>query len=229
MNDARLDDRALIDSLDWEDPTAASEGLARVLDPDGRSLARRDAALLSLHQERFGETLHCAGECPGCGVSVELELPVAQLLPRSVPEVGLTVESDGFVVEFRLPTPDDLASVTDERAFGERCVVAARRLDDGLSVEAVALPDGVLAAMGEAMALLHPAGGLRVDITCAGCSERWNAGLDVTTFVAARARIEALRVLAEVHALAGAYGWTETEVLAVPRARRRRYLELVHS
>ena len=33
--------------------------------------------------------------------------------------------------------------------------------------------------------------------------------------------------LAEVHALAAAYGWTEAEVLALSAARRRAYLELV--
>ena len=229
MNAARLDDRALIDSLDWDDLAAASEGLARVLDPDGRSLARRDAALLSLHQERFGETLCCAGDCPECGESLELELPIVELLPRSVPEAGMVVESDGIEVRFRLPTPDDVSSATDERALGERCVIAARRLDDGSTVDAAGLSDDVLAVMGEAMAVFHPAGGLRVDITCSMCSASWNAGLDVATFVAARAQIEGLRVLAEVHELAAAYGWTEIEVFAVPRARRRRYLELVNS
>jgi hypothetical protein len=43
--------------------------------------------------------------------------------------------------------------------------------------------------------------------------------------------VEALarRVLWEVHTLACAYGWTESETLALSPARRARYLQMVHA
>ena len=227
MNAARLDDRALLDTLESDDAATAGERLARVLDPDGLSLARRDAALLLLHRERFGETLQCTGECPSCGEALELELPVAELIPTSVGESDLRIACDGFEIQYRMPRSGDLAAATDERALAERCVISARRIDDGTPIEVATLPMAVLTAMGEAMAELHPAAGLHVEVTCAVCASRWDAALDVATFVATRARVDALRVIAEVHALAAAYGWTEAEVLAVPPARRRRYLELV--
>jgi hypothetical protein len=227
MTHARLDDRALLDTLDWDDPVAASDTLARAVDPDGRSLARRDAALLAIHRERFGEVLRCAGQCPSCGTALELELPLTELIPASVPETGLRIVHDGIEIEYRLPSRVDLLAVADERTLAERCVIAARRVADGAAIDAASLPMSALARMGEAMAELHPAAGLLVDVTCEVCGGRWDAGLDVARFVAARARVDAMRVIAEVHALAGAYGWTEAEVLAVPRPRRRRYLELV--
>jgi hypothetical protein len=224
----RLDDEVLLDTLAWENSAEASHWLAGALDPDGRSLARRDAALLQLHRERFGQTLRCAAQCPGCGVALELELPVEQLIPASVPETDLRIRTQGFEVDYRLPTGEDIASVNDERALAERCVIAARVVADGSPISASALPAGALADMQDAMAVLHPAGGLCLQVTCAECGACWDADLDVAMFVAARAWVDAMRVVGEVHELAAAYGWTEAEVLAVPRARRRRYLDLVH-
>jgi hypothetical protein len=227
MNPARLDDRALLDTLEPDDPTSASERLARILDPDGRSLARRDAALLSLHRERFGDALHCAGECPSCGEVLELEVPVAALIPPSLRESELRVICDGFEVEYRMPESGDLLAARDERSLAERCVTAAHRIDDETPLDAASLPAPVLTAMDDAMAVQHPAGGLSVEVTCVVCGDRWDAGLEVASFIAARARVDALHVVSEIHALAAAYGWTEAEVLAVPRARRRHYLDLV--
>ena len=111
MTAARLDDRALLDFLEWDDPAAASDRLATVLDPDGRSLARRDATLLRLHQERFGPDLVGMGDCPACGEVVEVRIPVADVLPDRDDERGLCIVHDGIEVEFRLPGRDDLVSV----------------------------------------------------------------------------------------------------------------------
>jgi hypothetical protein len=227
MTHARLDDRALLDILEWDDPVSASERLARAVDPDGRSLARRDAALLAIHRERFGESLRCTGRCPKCGEAVEVDLPVAELIPVSVPETGLRMVHEDLEIQYRLPTGTDLLAAEDERALAERCVITARRTADGSEVDVASLPTSALMRMGEAMAEVHPAAGLEVDVTCEACGGRWDAGLDIAAFVASLVRVDALRVVAEVHALAVAYGWTEAEVLAVPRPRRRRYLELV--
>jgi hypothetical protein len=53
------------------------------------------------------------------------------------------------------------------------------------------------------------------------------ATLDPAEFLWAAAEAQARRLLLEVDALARAYGWREPDVLALPPARRRAYLELV--
>jgi hypothetical protein len=227
MTGARLDDRALLDFLAWDDAAAAGDRLANMLDPDGQSLAHRDAALLRLHLDRFGPELVGAVDCPACGDQLELRLAIADVLPAALPEHALRVEHDGFDVQFRLPARDDLLAADDERGLAERCVVTARRVVDGAAVPASALPASVLAAMGDAMALTHPAAALHVAGACPACGAVSTASLDVGAFVAARVRVDALRLIDEVDALARAYGWTEDDVLAVPRSRRRRYLGLV--
>ena len=223
---ATLDEPGLLEALDWEDAGAVADRLAALVDPDVASLARRDAALLELHRDRYGELLRCAGDCPACGETLEIDIPVVELLPPAPSEAELRVVADGVEVQFRLPSAADVRAAVDERSLAERCVTAAR-LPDGTAVGPADLSDRVVAAIDEAMAALHPTAGLSVDIACGTCGVRWDAPLDVARVVAARARVDALALVAEVHALATAYGWTEAEVLAVPRARRRRYLELV--
>ena len=224
---ATLDEPGLLEALDWEDDGVVADHLAVLVDPDAASLARRDAALLELHRDRYGALLRCAGDCPACGETLEISIPVAELLPPPLAAADPRVEVDGIEVRFRLPSAEDVLAAVDERSLAERCVTSARRKDDGAAVDPADLSDLVVMAIDAAMAALHPAAGLTVDVVCGTCGERWDAPLDVAGLVAARARVDALALVAEVHALATAYGWTEAEVLAVPRARRRRYLELV--
>jgi hypothetical protein len=52
---------------------------------------------------------------------------------------------------------------------------------------------------------------------------------DTATFFLAEVAATADRLLDEVHAIAWHYHWSESEILDLPRARRRRYLDLIAS
>jgi hypothetical protein len=211
---AALDDRALLDACD---EGAAAERLAAAVDPAARSLARRDAALLALHRVRYGACLVGITACPGCGERVEAELAVDALLPADPADAGLRVRARGREIEFRMPSAADVRAAADERALAERCVTSP--------LGGTRLGTDEVAALAERMEAAHPAGDIRLALVCPTCRHEWGERLDLAAFVAARVRADAERVLDEVHALATGYGWTEAEILALPRARRRRYLE----
>ncbi len=63
--------------------------------------------------------------------------------------------------------------------------------------------------------------------TCPACGHRTEHPLDLETFALRRLRERQGRLMAEIHELARAYGWTESEILAVPEARRARYRALI--
>jgi len=65
-----------------------------------------------------------------------------------------------------------------------------------------------------------------VDVVCPACDTEFVADLDVGAFVWAEVHGRAQRLLHEVDVLARAYGWTETEVLALGDRRREAYLTL---
>jgi hypothetical protein len=222
MTAVALDDAALLAACDGPEP---ADRLARTVAPGARSVAGRDAALLALHRARYGKRLAGAASCPACGEAVEVELAVAALLPADPAESGLRVRGGGCEVEFRMPDTDDVRAAGSERELAERCVTRAWRLDDGAAVAAAELPPDAVAAMDGRMAAAHPGGEVRLTVVCPACDRPWGERLDVPRFVAARAAADAEQILDEVHALARGYGWTEPEVLALPRRRRLRYLD----
>jgi hypothetical protein len=83
-------------------------------------------------------------------------------------------------------------------------------------------------AIGERLASADPLAETRLALACPSCHHAWDAGFDIGQFVWAEVEALARRVLWEVHALASAYGWSESITLALSPARRAMYLQLVH-
>ena len=125
----------------------------------------------------------------------------------------------GTSVRFRVPTIADLlAAVSCDQPTAElssRCVDApelshalARRLDRALSALAPSLDD-----------LL---GG-----SCPACGHKVTMRFDPLAYTLAELRQAFSGIHLEAHALAAAYGWPETAILALPRSRRRRYASMI--
>lgn len=108
-----------------------------------------------------------------------------------------------------------------------RCVLNAWRADTPLAVEA--LPDDVLTELEEYIAECDPLAETLLGVSCPECGEQWFAELDVVAFLWQELRSLALSLLNEIDALAGAYGWSESDVLALSPTRRAWYLQRVSS
>ena len=104
------------------------------------------------------------------------------------------------------------------------CVLDTARGQEQLDAEA--LPAETLEVVASRMAALDPQADVRLALDCPGCGHRWEPELDVAGHVLAEIDAHATRLLAEVHGLARAYGWSEGDILALSPRRRRRYLEL---
>lgn len=222
-----IDDRALMDSADaaaGRAPVAAALALAGVADCD---VAELDARLLELHVARFGARLEAVARCPACDEELELALDAAALVERARGRGGeQSVDAGGARIRFRTPRATDLEALAGEpnaaaarAALAARCVVEVDPPGD--------LTEAQIAAMAERMAERDPLGGSRVAVDCPACGARGELTLDVGWIVGRELAAEAARLADDVHALASAYGWSETEILALPPTRRARYLERV--
>ena len=108
----------------------------------------------------------------------------------------------------------------------ERCIEAACK--NAEMIDAAALPHDVVEAVGTAMALADPQAEVRIALTCPSCSHQWSSLFDILSFLWGEIEDWARRLMAEVHVLASAYGWSEREIVALSPRRRRMYLEMVN-
>ncbi len=214
---------------------AAGEPATPADDVAGMPLGCRDARLLRLRGASAGAALDATAACGACGEQVEFACDVQQLLaaePDGAPTVPLEVE--GLVVHWRPPASRDVeAAARAGDADGarevllERCVL--RATGPGGAVPARELPAAVCAALEDAMATADPLAEVLVDLVCPACAETFVADVDVASFVWAELDVRARRVLTDVDALARAYGWTESDVLALGERRRETYLRLARA
>jgi hypothetical protein len=111
------------------------------------------------------------------------------------------------------------------RALVEGCILSATGPDG--PVEVPALPAEVVAAVGEAIIERDRRSEVTVPLACVSCGCEWNARFDAGLFLWEEVAAMGVRLADDVDVLARAYHWPESEILAMPAGRRRRYLERV--
>lgn len=194
----------------------------------------RDVLLARSLLAAAGPLVWARAVCPGCGTALDVPVDVAAVatLPVHTPGELFTVEVDGAAVHFRLPTTADLIALRDlppdraADALFRRCMAVA---DDGTDALRGSDPATIATAVDAAMEAAAPAGAIDLAVACPECGTTTAAALDIPTLLWAEVETQAAALVAQVHALAAAYGWTEPEVLALSPRRRAAYLELAGS
>jgi hypothetical protein len=230
-------------------PESSPAALARL------SIGRRDANLLQLREWAFGSELAILAACPSCRQTLELTIPVSALRvsldpkfdptmdPTGAPTSESTIDLEGslmlqdmlldYEVRYRSPNTEDIQGCAGlEFAAGQRkllacCVTDARC--QGRSVSAEELPEDVARKVVEQIAAIDPQADTRLDLTCPECHGSWKEVFDIVSFFWAEIDTWARRVLREVNILARAYGWRESDILALTPVRRQIYLSMVQA
>ncbi|RKG93214.1 hypothetical protein [Corallococcus terminator] len=203
------------------------------------ALTRGDRHHLALHlrARMYGDRLMLVARCPapGCGAMADVDVCLSALAPErpdAAPEVLRVVLPEGHA-EVREPTGEDDAVLWDvEGSREERSALLWSRL---VEVEGRPLSPGDWRALPaksrHAVALALAEGTTAPDLgllaRCPRCSAWLELELDPFALLARELRGGAERLETEVHVLAFHYHWSETDILALPRSRRWRYLELL--
>ena len=140
------------------------------------------------------------------------------------------LQQAGINLEFRTLTSADLLDLPDtakdaRAALLARAVVTARRGEHPVLVSE--LPDGVVAALEEALELADPQATLEFALNCPDCRHLWLTLLDIGQVLWREVEHWAKRTLLDVHRLASAYRWSEADILNLSAVRRQLYLQLL--
>jgi hypothetical protein len=194
------------------------------------TLTDLDTLLLLLRRSMFGDLVRAEARCAsaGCDARMDVSFGITDYLESQKPETPRGVERlqddpawfrfirGSTDRRFRPPTVGDVLSVDEERspeeALFRRCVVPAkpitgrerRRIERALSEIAPILES-------------------EIDGVCPECGSTVKMAFSPRSFVLQELRGHAAFVMDEVHLLAMAYHWTESEILSLPRPRRRAY------
>ena len=199
-------------------------------------LGRRNRALAELRCACFGRWLRGWTACEQCHENLEFEVDGNALSETGATHPDPFVHVDGR--SFRLPTSRDLSRLVGERdpssaarKLLELCL-AADSQDHSDTEETATDPvwtEAQIEAVGERMAQADPLAEILLDFECPMCGSSFQQSLDLATFLWSELEGRAKRLLLDVHTLASAYGWSETEILALSTARREFYLEMVRA
>jgi len=193
-------------------------------------IGTRDAWLIALHEALFGPALETRVDCPACGEPLESQLATTDLRTEPASEgEPAPLEEGGIALHWRLPTSEDLIAVLDAADAAdrllERCVHDARCAGQPLAADD--LPEPLVERLQQEMARRDPGADLRIALACPACGHAFERRFDIGAYLWGALDDWAERTLDEVHLLASAYGWSEAEILALPAARRRRYIERI--
>lgn len=215
-------------------PSLVTRVLAQCAEPAeaaswwSRSVGDRTAALLQLvalteQRDKIPLTARCGAS--SCGEPFEFELSLRSLANQPGDNTPLRVQFSGErTVTLRRPTGTDLLRLRDARPTSRS--EALRVMLDSVVMDGdvnVGDEDVLSASLAEADPLVD----FTVSCRCPVCDTPTEVAVDLEALALQRLVSRQRSLLREVHHLASRYGWTESEVLAVPPARRARYLSFI--
>ncbi|MBR8839563.1 MAG: phage baseplate protein [Stigonema ocellatum SAG 48.90 = DSM 106950] len=199
------------------------------------SIGQRDAMLLTLREWTFGSQLASQTTCPNCGEPLELNFNVADVRmvsPQLEPVEKFSLSLAEYQVSFRLPNSLDMMAIathkqpeTAQQLLLERCILAAAHNSENLSLHQ--LPSHMIDAVMAEMTRIDPQANVPLDTSCPACSHEWQLVFDIVSYFWSEINAWAYRILRDVHTLAAAYGWRESDILTMSPRRRQLYLEMV--
>lgn len=186
------------------------------------ALGDREVVLRALHVVSLGPGVEGRTACAHCGAAVEYDLNLDQPTERP-PEPGPwhQLAIPGGTIKCRVLTGADL-----ERAAGsvdtDSLALLADAATGGQAVSGAAGRE----ILGAALARLDPNAETAVSVGCPVCGRITRFWLDSFELIR-RGLAAAGGVMRQIHTLAAAYGWSESEILTLPRHRRLLYCRMV--
>jgi hypothetical protein len=213
-------------------------------------VADRQHLLLRLRQETFGAIVRANLICPwrDCGERMSMEFTIDDLpveeSPDPAPLYTMTLSTQATAnsgnrdreITFRLPNGGDQEELSHELADNEahalnrllaRCIQRVGSAAQPDEEYVSALSPLARAEIEQRMVQVAPKVEQTMEVSCVACGRLIMAPLDIHGFFFGDLRADASLLYQEVHYLAFHYHWSEREIMAMTREKRRTYIEVL--
>lgn len=193
-------------------------------------VADRQFLMIQLAARVDGPAVWLSFECVACGepFDVHLDRTAVPVKPATADYPERWVAAGGRQIKVRTITGGDQEAIIgmDDTAAAafllQACITAA---EDGAPVATLLsefTPDDT-ATVEAAVEEMTPALATQMSVVCPECGKRQTARIDPYRIAGLNEHL----FYQEIHTVAFHYHWSETEILSLPRDRRRRYLKLI--
>lgn len=193
------------------------------------TVGQRNARLLRLRAEMLGPHLSGFAECPLCRTKLEFGVEVSSLLLPEPEQGEFDLDTQGYTLHCRLPTSHDLAAIVGQSEIEAarqllitRCIVHATH--NGTPLAADSIPDAVIPELASAVSQRDPQAEMQFALECPDCGHEWSTLFDIVSYFWTELGDRVRHLLYDVHTLALAYGWGESDILGMSATRRQLYL-----
>ena len=190
------------------------------------TLNQRLQALIAMRLASGDTTIDVQAACAQCGEAMELGLDLQAFAAAPVAPRFTWRRDDETAVELRLPSGRDLQRWLHDGIRSPATMVAA--LVDAVVGETVGaeqrVPESWLSALDDAFEAHDPLTALRLQTQCPACAHVNALACDLEALLLAGFARTQARLLDDVLRLASTFHWSEAEILALPRWRRKHYL-----
>ncbi|MGB0063865.1 MAG: hypothetical protein WBP85_05410 [Terracidiphilus sp.] len=224
--------QAALALLEFAEPERPAREWARL------PLARRDALLLELRAATLGRRMEGFALCPACGAQLEFAVDARELAKGLTEPPAPAKKSEGIAMR-PANTLDLLASAAAASEEDARAILLARsacatsgKAEAVTSAEKAqrwlkAQPRRAAAQLAKRFEQLNAAAEIRFELQCAACGKGSVLDFDLVHYLLREMGAAARRLMAEIHELARAYGWSEAAIAGMSAARRTAYLEML--
>jgi hypothetical protein len=191
-------------------------------------LAERNMRLIALRGAMYGRTQTMLCDCPRCGDTQEIDLPLDDLQEAlaTAPPPLETITVEGTEVQLRALTSRDLSRIAHERDANRAATIL---LSSATSTTTNALtapetPERNRAKVRARIEAREEAAFIRLSFACSACGHGWSEIFDPGEALFSEVSADAGRLIRQIVTLAERFGWSEAEILALPTERRATYL-----
>ena len=188
---------------------------------ESTSIADWEKALLALRQRWFGEHVDAELQCTACGEFSALSFNVSLLSVNSGDENQLNQATQAISLMELL----GIEAHSDAEHRLTQLTAQSRCIDLAAAAALLSGPDAP--AVVESLEIALSGLDLVLATECVSCGAAVSQPFDVQAFVSEEINRTRDQIFDDIHRIACHYHWSEEQIVAMPRRRRRRYLSMI--